>query len=244
MRIVAGIVLATVWLTAPASVRADDREKAVAVIEQAIKAHGGAEALNKAQKCSRSGEGMLALQGNAPFKTEETIGLPDRCRMDLDFGSTRLILVLNGDKGWVQAGGKTNEMVKMELAERREELYVWQLMTLAPLRQDGFELKLLADAKVNGQDASVVKVSRKGYPDARLFFDKKSGLLVRISRRATEAGISFPKDYYYSDYKDCGGAKMPGKEITFMYSDKKLSEVKFTRYKALESVEDKTFDKP
>jgi hypothetical protein len=243
MRNISGIVLALLWAAAPPSAWADDRAKALAVIEQAIKAHGGAEALNKMHKRSRSGEGAVLLDGEAPLKTEETVSLPDRCRANMDFGRVRLVLVLNGDKGWVQNGGRTEALTKETLAERREELYVWWAMTLTPLLKDGFELKPLADAKVNDREAAVVKASRKDHADLRLFFDKKSGLLVKIARRANEAGVALNKEYLYSDHKDFDGAKMPGKEVITM-NGSKLSEVKFTRCKALDRVEDKTFDKP
>ncbi len=196
------------------------------------------------QKRSRSGEGAILLGGEEPFKTEETVRFPDHCRMRLEVRRAQLVIVLNGDKGWMLPGGGTaQEMDKRTLNERREELYVWWLMTLTPLLKDGFELKPLADAKVNDREAAVVKVSRKGNPDLRLYFDKKSGLLVKIARRATEAGVAVNKEYFYSDHKEYDGAKMPSKEIITMNGNK-LSEVKFTSYKALDRIEDKTFDKP
>src|SRR5262249_26193470 len=143
----------------------------------------------------------------------------------------QLIVVLNGDKGWMLTGGGTaQEMNKETLSERREELYVWWLMTLTPLLKDGFELKPLADAKVNDREAAVVKVSRQGHSDLPLYSNKKSGLLVKIARRASEAGVALNKEYLYSDHKDFDGAKMPGKEIITMNGNK-LSEVKFTRCK-------------
>jgi hypothetical protein len=141
------------------------------------------------------------------------------------------------------AGGAVQEMDKTTLTERREELYVWWLMTLTPLLRDGFDLKPLADAKVNDLEAAVVKVSRKDYPDVRLYFDKKSGLLVKIGRRGSEAGVPINKAYLYSDHKDYDGVKMPGKELITM-NGSKLSEVKFTNYKSLDSIAEKTFDKP
>src|SRR5690242_8039061 len=226
MRTYLGIMLAaTVSAGVPLSVRADDRDKAVAVIEQAIKAHGGAEALNKAQKRSRNGGGVIVLNKNeVPFKTEEMVSFPDRCRVDLDLGRTRLMVVLNGDKGWMQAGGSTQPMDRGTFTERRDELYVWWLMTLTPLLKDGFELKPLADARINDHEAAVVKVSRKGQSDLRLFFDKKSGLLIKISRRGENAGVPITLEYQYSDHKDFDGVKWPVREVTTMNGNK-LSEV-------------------
>jgi hypothetical protein len=225
--------------------QAGDRDKALEVIEKAIKAHGGADALNKAQMRSRTGEGVVSLGGETRLTTEEIVHFPDRCRLVLELPQrNRIILVLNGDKGWTQAGGATQEMAKTALKEKQEELYVWWLMNLTPLRKDEFQLKPLADAKVNGQDASVVLVTRKDSPDVRMFFDNKSGLLVKMSRRAKESGLAVTKEYYYSDQKEFDGIMMPTKEIVLLNGSIKLSEVKFNNYKVLSQVEDKLFEKP
>jgi len=242
MRIILGIVLLT-WLGAPVSVEAGDREKALAVIERAVKAHGGVEALNKGPVRVRSGEGVGGLSGERPFTTEETVRFPDRCRTVVEQGRERLTLVLNGDKGWIQSGGATQEMNKAAFPEWRDELYVWWLMTLTPLQKDGFDLKPLPDAKVNEQEAAVVKVSSKGFPDASLFFDKKTGLLVKIARNGTKAGSPIRFEYLYSDHKDFDGVKLPSKEIQ-KYNGVKFYEVKFTSYKFLSRIDDDTFRKP
>ena len=244
MRTFLTIMLTAAAVAAPGSARAADRDKAaVAVIEQAVKAHGGAEALNKARKRTRSGQGVVVRnKDEVPFKTEETVSFPDRCRMTLDFDRGKLVVVLKGEKGWIQLGA-TQSMDKETYTEWRDELYVWWLMTLTPLLKEDIELKPLADAKVNGQDAAVVKVSRKDYPVVRLYFDKKSGLLVKISRRAMEAGIPVTKEYFYSDHKEFDGVKWPAKELTTR-NGTKSSEAKFTNYKSLDRVEDKTFEKP
>lgn len=242
MRTIVAIVLGMGVLT-PAARGAGDREKALAVVEQAIKAHGGADALNKAQTRSRNGRGELTLSGNIAFKAEEIVSLPERCRTVLEATGIRRVIVLNGAKGWMLTGGTTQELNKELLAELREEPYVWWLMTLTPLQKDDFELTPLPDAKVNGDDASVIKVSHRGHVDVRMFFDKKTGLLVKIARRAKEAGIPLDKEYSYSDYKEYDGVKLPTKEITTV-NGKKLSEVKFTDYQLLAKVEDKTFDRP
>jgi hypothetical protein len=242
MRTVVAIVSGMVFL-APTGLGAGDRDKALAVVEQAIKAHGGADALNKAQTRSRTGRGELTLSGNIPFKAEEIVSLPERCRTVLEATGVRRVIVLNGDKGWMLSGGASQEMNKELLSELREEPYVWWLATLTPLQKDEFELTPLPDAKVNGEDASVLKVSHRGHVDVRMFFDKKTGLLVKIARRAREAGISLDKEYAYSDYKEYEGVKLPTKEITTV-NGKKLSEVKFADYQLLSKVEDKTFDKP
>lgn len=237
-------IAAALCLAAPSAVQADDRDQARTVIEKAIKAHGGTDALNKAQMRSRTGQGVVSLGGEIRITTEETARFPDCCRMVLNPDRNRIILVLNGDKGWTQAVGMTQEMAKSEVKEKQEELYVWWLMNLTPLLKDDFQLKPLAGAKVNGKDASVVFVSRKNSPDVRLFFDNESGLLVKIARRGTESGVPVGKEYLYSDHKEFDGVKMPTKEVIMLNGAVKLSEIKFNDYKVLSRVEDKLFEKP
>jgi hypothetical protein len=222
-----------------------DRDKATAVIERAIKAHGGADALNKAMLRSRSGKGVaVSGGGEVPFSTEETVRFPDRSRTVLEFGRARLTLVLAGEKGWLSpAGGAAQAMTKEMFAEQREELYVWLLMTLTPLLKDDFDLEAQPDAKVNDRETAVVKVKSKGKPTASLFFDKKTGFLVKIARRAKETGVPVDKEYLYSDYKDYDGVQFPEKETITIFG-KKRSEVKFTNYKVLSKIADATFDKP
>ncbi len=245
MRRFAGIVVAAVWLGAPAAGQAGDRDKALEVIDKAIKAHGGTEALNKAMSRSRTGEGVFSLGGEVRFTTEETMSFPDRTRVVAELPQrNRITLVLNGDKGWKQGGGMTQELSKQELKERQEELYVWWLMNLTPLVKDEFQLKPLADAKVQGNDASVIQVSRKDSPDVRMFFDNKSCLLVKIARRAKESGVVVNKEYFYSDHKEFDGIKMPTKEVILLNGSTKYSEVLFNNYKVLSRVEDKLFEKP
>lgn len=243
MRCFMAIVVAA-SLAVPAASPAGERDKALTIIEKAIKAHGGAEALNKAQMRSRTGQGVVSLGGEIRITTEETVRFPDSCRVVLNPQTNRIILVLNGDKGWTQAGGVTQEMPKSALKEKQEELYVWWLMNLTPLLKDEFQLKPLGTAKVNGRDVSIVLASRKDYPDVRLFFDNESGLLVKMARRGTESGVPVAKDYLYSDHKEFDRVKMPTKEVILLNGTAKLSEIKFDNYKVLSRVEDKLFDKP
>jgi hypothetical protein len=244
MRRLGTIVVAAVCIGVPIAARGGERDEALAVLNKAIQAHGGAEALDKAGMRSRSGKGIVALGGDTRLTSEETFHFPDRCRLVIDLESNRIVLVLNGVKGWTQAVGTTQEMSKETLREKQEELYVWWLMNLTPLLKDEFVLKPLADAKVNGQDAAVVKVSHRRYPDVRLFFDKKSNLLVKIARRSTETGVTLDKEYFYSDHREFDGVKMPTKEVVFLNGKTKMSEVTYNSYKVLPKVEDKLFEKP
>ncbi len=235
-----------VLYTAAGPLRADDRDKALALIERAIKAHGGAEALTKAQVSTRTNAGTLTQPGgDMDFTSTVTQSLPDRVRMDIEVGkSVKLLTVIDGDKGWQQsAGGAALPLDRDRLKEIKGEAYVWWLATLVPLKKDGLTLALAPEIKVDGKPALGVKVSGRGEPDARLYFDQGTGLLVKIERRAPETGVLVNKEYYFSDFKDFDGAKLPAKEVMTV-NGKKWYEVRVLTYKFLPKVEDSAFARP
>src|SRR5262245_62119647 len=97
--------------------RADSPDQARAVIEQAIKAHGGADALARTRLVIQQHKGEIATFGaTVPFTGEWALHLPDQGRwsFDLDAGGTKIrtIFVLNRDKGWRLGGGATKELSK------------------------------------------------------------------------------------------------------------------------------------
>jgi hypothetical protein len=227
---------------------AADRDAALAVVERAIKAHGGADALNKAQTAVRTSTGTMALFGkDLTFSDEMTWQLPDHFRLAIDVGTgqdrTHLTLVVNPDKGWQATGGMVVDLGPDRLAELREEAYVLWLTTLTPLQKSGFELTPLPDAQVGSRTAAVVQVANKGHADARLYFDKDSGLLIKVDRHAKEAGLMVDKEYLYSDHKDFDGVKLPAK-LMELINGKRFTDLANVSYKFPRTVNDAVFGKP
>ena len=236
---------AAVILAAATSGRAGDREQALALVQEAIKAHGGEEALNQVRILSRTGAGtMSAADSSLPFTEESILALPDRLRMSMDLNKRHQVtLVLNRDKGWQAIGGTVFELGKERLDEIREEAYALWLTTLTPLLQTAITLTPVPDISVDGVPAAGVKVTAKGHFDAKLYFDKRSHLLVKLERRTREAGLLLDKAYLFGDYKDVDGVKLPVRQSEWL-NGKKLIERTSATYKVLRSVDEKTFGKP
>jgi hypothetical protein len=245
MRILLGLTLVFAGLIASAPlVQADDRADALAIVDDAIKAHGGADALAKAQGYTRKGTGNVKpFDKEMPLTEELTVSLPDRMRLSSEIDKTaRIVIVLNGDKAWQSAGGPASEIGALRLKEVTDEASVLWLAMLTPLKKDSFTLKPLLEKKVNDKPAVGISVSAKGRPDVRMYFDKNSHLLVKIEREAQQGGVKVDKEYLYDDYKDVDGAKLPGK-LTELINGKKFSEVTAASYK-LHKPDDATFGKP
>jgi hypothetical protein len=247
MRILKAFLFSLAFLLASAVARGED---SAAIVDAAITAHGGAEALAKTRLLSRSDTGVMAiLPGQeVPFSDELILQLPERWRWILEAGpagqKTQFLITVNGDRGWQSAGGGATELSKNRLEEVREEGYVMWLATLLPLKSDrDFRLSSLADARVDGRPASVVNVTHPGHGDVKLFFDKESGLLVKAERRGKEAGIVVTKEYLYGNHKAFDGVKLPTRyaELT---NGKKFVDVSSATYKFLTHVDERTFARP
>ena len=246
MRTTLGVLLVLGLAAGPAA--AADRDAALAVIEQAIKAHGGADALNKAQTAVRTATGTMSLFGkDLTFTDELTWQLPDRFRQVLDVdtgqGKTHLVQVVNPDKGWQSTGGMVMDLGPDRLEELREEAYVLWLGTLTPLQKEGFELTPLPQTMVGSRPAAGVKVASKGHADEKLYFDKDTGLLIKVEGRVKEAGLMVDKEYLYSDHKDFDGAKLPTK-LQELINGKRFTDLTNISYKFPRTVNDAVFARP
>jgi len=231
-------------LVAVHSVGADDQKGARAVIDKAIKAQGGADKLAKYKGSTWSEKGTYYGMGDGlPYTGTYAVLWPDKMRMDIE---NAFVMVLNGDKGWVQMNGETKEMTKEQLAAEKEERYAGWVTTLVPLKDKGFTLTPVGDAKVEGDAATGVKVSHKGHGDVTLFFSKKSGLLVKSEHRAKDmqnGGKEVNQEAFYSDYKNVSGVQVPMKVVLKRdgkpFVDEESSDVKLAT-----ALDDKLFGKP
>jgi hypothetical protein len=228
---------------------AADRDAALNIINKAIKAHGGEDALAKAKLATRTGEGQMTIvKDEVPFTDTITLSLPDRFKLALDVGKGqnkyKVALVLNGNKGWQATGGMVVELSAGRVAELREEAYRLWIMTLLPLKKEtGFTLDTLPEIKVEGAVVAGVKISMRGHEDAKLYFSKKTGLLVKMERKTKELGLNVDKEYLFSSYKDYDGLKLPSKLVE-MTNERKSIEIKVKSYKFPKKIDDSEFGKP
>jgi hypothetical protein len=224
-------------------------ESARALLDDAIKAHGGAEQLAKTRVLVRSDKGEMSggLAAKVPFTREAVVRGPDQGRWSFEMGpdgnKLRVVLVLNRDKGWRLGAGQTADLGKQELEEIREEAYAGWVTTLLPLRDRAFTLTLVPETKVNGQPAVGLMAASKGRPDIKLFFDKKTNLLLKVERQGREAGKKVEKETFFGDYKEFGGVKLPA-QVLELTGGKTTAEFAVTSYRFPGRVDESEFAKP
>jgi homoaconitase/3-isopropylmalate dehydratase large subunit len=231
--------LAVLLLIAPA-VLGDDSAEARKIVEKGIKAAGKGD---KIQARTMKGKGTFYGMGaGIPYTGEWSSQLPHKMRMTIENAFT---IVINGDMGWLSANGSTMELTKDQLAEQKEAMYSDWVEELVPLRGDGFTLTVTGDSKVDDKPAVGVKVAHKGHRDVTLYFEKDSGLLVKIEQtvKDEQSGKEVSQVTVIKEYAKVGDAKLASKMIItrdgMNYVDGEMSDFKLS-----DSLPDSTFEKP
>jgi hypothetical protein len=236
------IILAAV-LAVGLAARADDARQ---VVEKAVKAHGGAEALKKHTGGEYKTEGTAQLLGEATKYTSTICyALPDKFKMTFDATvldrKSVVAVIVNGDKiketatlDGKPSAAKDPAKAEVMKAEYRQLAAIYEVNLLYPLLDaDKFTLKTEPADKVDGKDAAVVLVSRKGMKDVKLFFDKDSGRLVKYTRKGLNWDAKeVDEEVVMSDFKPFDGVLLPTthkvKQAGKDYMTVKVTDVKLT----------------
>ncbi|MBM3979199.1 MAG: hypothetical protein FJ304_02725 [Planctomycetes bacterium] len=242
--------LAVGFLVAAGPARADDAAEAKKLIEKAVKAHGGQEALDRFTGGAVTFKGTFHGMGEGvPVSGTVTTGGADKQRVELEIEAggqkVSVVVVLAGTKGWSKIIKDVTEMTKDQLAEAREQAYAGWVTTLAPLKSKQFTFATTGEIKVDGKVALGVKVSSKGHRDIDLYFDKVSGLLVKSETRVKDdtSGQEVNEEGFPGDYKDVQGTKQPN-QFTVKRDGKLFIEGVASKVELFEKVDDSTFAKP
>jgi hypothetical protein len=222
-----------------------------AIVEKAIEAQGGAEKMAQLKAAKLKAKGTVFLAGmEIPFKIETLQQLPSQAKnvMKLDFKGMEIdvIEVLNGDKGWQSVNGQTKEADDKSLDQMKDAQFASYVTMLTPLLKDKtFELTSLPESKVNDKAAVGVKVASKGHKDIKLYFDKASGLLVKLSRPGVDPITKqmVTQDEFYSDYRAVEGVKMPHRLLVHQ-DGQKFMEAEMLEFGFVRSFDAKVFAAP
>ena len=115
---------------------------------------------------------------------------------------------------------------------------------LVHLKGKGFKIEAAGEEKVGDKPAAVVKVTGPDSKDFKLFFDKESGLPVKLV--ATVVGFDgneFTQETTYENYKDFDGIKKATK-VDAKRDGEKFVSTELTEFKVLDKVEPDTFSQP
>lgn len=221
------------FLLPTANLRADDAADARAIVARAVKVAGIATdgkpvaMTTKFKEKSTSGGLERASTGDMAFQAPdqyrftlkgevgpikiERRGLVRRRPINLGGMTIDALGVVNGKKAWESVLGISREVTGEKLEQTLAEVYSFHVSSLAPLlAEKEFKLSTAGEKEVNGKKAAAVKVERDQKPAITLFFDKDTGLLAKVERKAKDELQGWKEvlnELYFDDYKDIGGRK-------------------------------------
>jgi hypothetical protein len=244
---VAGLMCAASWL------RSGQPASPQAIVDRAIKAHGGQENLNKFKAAVMKGKGTFyGLGKGVPYTGEWSVQGAQQMRFALEStlnGKTfKMIEVVNARTGWIKIlDQEAKEMKKDQHQEELEEQFAGWIATLAPLNLKGFKLSTLGEVKVEGKPAVGVKVEHKGHRYVNLFFDKDSGLLVKsefqVKDVEKDADKEMTQEVLFKGYKTIQGLKQ-ATQITINRDGKLFIEAEMSDIRMHEELDAATFARP
>lgn len=235
------------------SVAAQDdkaREEARALIERAVHAHGGAEALSRLRIEKIKFKGTIVLKGHTmSYLAEATMQLPSKYKrvIETNNGGDKhtLLYVLNGNKLSILLDGRAIQAEPAQLAEIRSGLELERAKRLLPLLEDkSYQLAVAEEIKINDRPAVGVRITGRGRKEMRLYFDKQFGLLVRAENRIDDGkGKEIRQHFFFDEFKQIGGYKRATKMRTYR-DGKEIMTAELLDAKILDKVDETEFAKP
>ena len=220
------------------------------IIERAIVAHGGYESLAKSRAERLELRGTMYVGKTAvPFTNHLTLQLPAQYKsvVVLQQGEKRhgIVHLLNGDQAMVVIDGQPQTVNSLHLSQLRQTLQLEQAMRLVPLLSDpGFTLHAGQEFSYNGGVVISVRVQGKSQRELILYFDQKTGLLVKSEHRLDgPGGKDVTQEAFYSDYREVGGHRRPGK-VMIRRDGQKVMDVELVDAQRMMRIDVLEFNRP
>jgi hypothetical protein len=231
------------------SVRADEKDPG-AILDKAIKAVGGEEKLKKIDAMSWRTKASITVNGESnPFNIHSTIQGLDKNRAEIEgeFGGNAFkgVVVINGKKGWRKFGDDNMEIDEDGMANEKRRIYLEVIpVKLVILKDKAYKLEAAAELKVGDKPAAGIKVTGPDGKDFTLYFDKESGLPVRLVAKVVGfGGEEYTQETTYKEFKEVDGIKKAMKSES-KRDGEDFIKAEASEFKFLDKVDAKAFDEP
>ena len=183
----------------PPSLSADE------ILNRSLNAVGGLTALQKIG--SEREKGVVELGTGVQFPVEITLKRPGMRSSVMHLPSGDSVEIVNGNLGWSLVPGRPLKSLSSD------EIQVAQInadpIFISRIKTSFNELRVRPDQQIEGREVAVIRASNLNMAPVRLYFDKQSGLLVRIVRYIDSPLGRNPTQIDYSDYREISGTKLP-----------------------------------
>jgi photosynthetic reaction center cytochrome c subunit len=174
------------------------------LLDKYISAIGGADALQRIT--SRVQKGTLTAFGGQHFPVDVYSKAPGKRLSVMHLSNGDSVTSFDGHQGWLSVPGRVHMMSAAENAAARIDADLYFPLHVKTLFE---KFRVDAGEKIDGHDTYLIVSSNEGQPPLRLYFDKESGLLLRLVRYAETPLGRIPTQIDYADYREANGLKTP-----------------------------------
>ena len=174
------------------------------ILDKYVVALGGADAMKKTTSRDMTGK-ILAGGNESPI--EVITKAPNKRISITHMGSGSSYTAFDGTAGWLgNTGRPAREMSAAESAASGLDAEFYLGLRIKEMFP---QLRRGRPEQIGGAECETLIGSGPGRPQVRLYFDKTSGLLVRMVRLAETPVGRNPTQIDYADYRDVNGVKIP-----------------------------------
>jgi len=175
------------------------------LLDNYVRALGGSAAIEKIS--TRVEKGATTFHGQAQT-VEIFTQAPDKQSIVRHLSGTEsIVTTFDGQSGWSVAPGRpAREMHDADISAARIDAdlqFPLHIQKIFP------ELRQEYPEKIADRDAYLLLAIREGQPPVKLYFDARSGLLVRMVRYAETPLGRNPTQIDFADYRDVDGVQIP-----------------------------------
>ena len=246
------VPLAVMFALASAAPAADDAAEAKAIVEKAIKARGDKPG-DKHTAMTWKEKGTLGMGKvlELLYTADCAFQAPDKFRQTttISFGDAKGhgTTVINGENAWQDEAEEVKKLTGGGLARAQNGVYQFWVTSLTSLvTEKGFTLAIAKGKDVDKKPTVGVTVIRDKKPVTTLYFDRESGLLVKLEmtvKDGLEEGKELLWEVYFSDYKEADGKKHFTKR-KHVSNGKTVMEYTLFDHTTAEKLDAKLFEKP
>ena len=176
------------------------------VLAKYIQALGGQAALDRISTRVETGQAIVPEGGAIPITIYTKA--PDQRVSVMQTPRGDSVTAFNGQSGWLTFPGRP--LREMSAADQLAAKLDAEAFYPIQLEKQFTELKLDEHPEIVGDhETDVVLGLNKGKPPVKLYFDKSSGLLLRMLHYTDTALGLLPTQVDFADYREVGGVKTP-----------------------------------
>jgi hypothetical protein len=213
-------------------------QDAFKIIDQYVKAAGGAKTLAKIQTYALDGT-IHQAGDDKPGTYTVRVKEPNRLYTELRGGDNKTVIeAYNGKSAWHQTESGDNATLLGPQAVEMEAAAQYYNSRLLALSKKKIAAEFKGTSTINGHSAFEIQLTHPTGVEWQVFFDQATHLIV--AEKASVAGVQQEIDY--DDYRTVNGVKVPYKLEIHRGSD--VFQVDVTRVAINEPVGERVFDFP